>query len=171
MLRLLRRAEGWANGQSPEPVQSWHWRLKNELAALNGFNAQVQARLEAAPPPPPDAATISAVLLIFDELLTNVIKYAHPGEEPGHRQIDVHLDVQKGEVGIKIEDDGVPFDPSAARETASTADVPLEERAIGGWGLSLVRKLSDSMHYVREGERNYLTVHKRYPLTPPGAAQ
>ncbi len=153
---------------APEPAQDWHWRLTNELAALPGFNEQVQAHLSAARPPP-DAATCSAVMLILDEMLTNVVKYAHPGEEAGCRLFDVRLRIGEGDVLIEIEDDGVPFDPTVD-SSRSDADVPLEDRQIGGWGLSLVRRTADAMSYERAGDRNHVTLHKRFPASPPASA-
>ena len=171
---LLRVKRSWYHPlqpapPAPEPPQSWHWKLTNELAALPGFNEQVQAHLSAAVPPP-DAAARSAVLLIFDELLTNVIKYAHPGERPGRRLIDVRLALATGDVVIEIEDDGVPFDPTVDSARSDAKDVPLEDRQIGGWGLSLVRRTADAMSYERAGDRNHVTLHKRFPVSPPTSA-
>ncbi len=152
------------------PVQCWRWQLRNELAALTGFGEQVLTHLGNACPPKPDQATNSAVLLILDELLTNVIKYAHPLERPGHRLIVVQLRVGSGEVGIEIEDDGTPFDPTVELPASvDGAEIPLEERTVGGWGLSLVRRTADSMSYRRAHDRNHVTVHKRFPMVqaPP----
>ena len=36
-----------------------------------------------------------------------------------------------------------------------------EERAIGGLGIHLVRKLMDGLEYKRQGERNFLTIKKK----------
>ena len=144
MARWFGRVKGSLPPQPPpllpaaEPARIWRWKLTDELSALPDFNAQVQAHLDDARPQP-DAATRSAVMLILDEMLTNVIKYAHPDGAPGGRLIDVQLRIGDGDIGIEIEDDGVPFDPTAG-SGRSDADVPLEERQIGGWGLSLVRK-------------------------------
>lgn len=170
--RRLRRLTRWkgsnARAAPPKvaPVETWQWQLHNELAALAGFGEQVLAYLDAAHPPKPDGATNSAVLLILDELLTNVIKYAHPGEIAGRRFIIVLLVVGGGDIRIEIEDDGIPFDPTAdAPAPVDGVRIPLEERAVGGWGLSLVRRTADAMAYRRAHGRNYVTLHKRFPTT------
>ncbi len=152
-------------------TQSWRWQLRNEFAALTGLGEQVLARLGDVLPSPPDDATKSAVLLILDEMLTNVVKYAHPGESPGGRLIAVQLWIGGGAIGIEIEDDGVPFDPTMGPRTpVNGAEVPLEERAVGGWGLSLVRRTADFMVYRRAHDRNYVTLRKRLPTTRASAA-
>ena len=160
--RLMERPFGHA--AAAEPARNWHWPLRNELSALTGLNVQVQTLLTDAQPPRPDPATISAILLILDELLTNVIKYAHPGEAAGSRSFDLRIGLEADNVRIDIEDEGVPFDPTVdISRAAEEADLELEDRAIGGWGLSLVRKTASAMHYQRTGGRNQLTVYKRFP--------
>ena len=156
---------------SAAPVQTWRWQLRNELPALTGFGEQVLSRLGTVGPPGPDDATNSAVLLILDELLTNVIKYAHPGEVPGRRLIALQLAAGGGDIRLDIEDDGTPFDPTAPRaSTGAEAEIPLEEREVGGWGLSLVRRAADSMSYRRAHDRNHVTLHKRFPTIRAGSA-
>ncbi len=146
-----------------QPTQNWQWQLRNELTALPAFNVQVRTRFATGRPPLPDSGAVSAVLLILDELLTNVIKYAHPGEAPGRRLIPVEIGLEAGVIKIHIEDDGIPFDPCAhAPVDPAEADLPLEERTIGGWGLSLVRQTADSMHYRRLDGHNQLTLYKRF---------
>ena len=58
---------------------------------------------------------------------------------------------------LTIQDNGPAFDPSTAG-VPDTA-LPADERPVGGLGLHLVRTLSDSFDYSREGDRN------RYVIT------
>ncbi len=60
---------------------------------------------------------------------------------------------------MTIEDDGVAFDPLAI--APSSLDDDIDQRAMGGLGIHLVRELMDEMRYVRVGSRNRLTLIKR----------
>jgi anti-sigma regulatory factor (Ser/Thr protein kinase) len=62
-------------------------------------------------------------------------------------------------VSLEFRDQGEPFDPMA--QTPPDLDVPLEERPIGGLGLTLVRALADEARYAREGPVNVLRLVKR----------
>jgi serine/threonine-protein kinase RsbW len=137
----------------------WHFRLKNRLAALVPFNEELRACMDAggAGSNDGDAATIH---LLLDELLTNVIKYGHPGDD-GEHDIAVHLCLKEWGFVLAIEDDGIPFDPTRAPERSEEdLHLPLEEREVGGWGLSLVRRLVDEVEYRRDQSMNKLTLRK-----------
>ena len=60
---------------------------------------------------------------------------------------------------VAVEDDGEPFNPLEAAEADTSK--PLEERAIGGLGVHLVRKLTDALEYQRHEGRNLLVMKKR----------
>ena len=53
-------------------------------------------------------------------------------------------------------DDGVPYDPLAHADPDTTKD--LSERKIGGLGILMMKKLSNSVTYSREDNRNVLRV-------------
>ena len=55
-------------------------------------------------------------------------------------------------------DKGIPFDPTAAPEADTTLGV--EERAIGGLGIHLVRNIMDSISYENKNGMNILTMIK-----------
>jgi len=94
------------------------------------------------------------VHLILDELVINVIKYAFRDTQA--HTIDVRLSLHDRVLMMIIADDGREFDPT--RAPAPDLDLPIEERPIGGLGIHIVRTLSDSITYERNGGRNTLTV-------------
>ena len=98
--------------------------------------------------------------LALEEAVSNVMLYAYPGRNDG--KVFVEFAKAKDEQGEKliftISDSGIPFDPTAKPE----ADITLsaEDRAIGGLGIHLVRKLMDVIRYERQDEKNILTLVK-----------
>ena len=65
---------------------------------------------------------------------------------------------------VNITDDGIPFNAFSQEEPDTAAD--LEDRAIGGLGIHLVRKLMDEVHYQRGIGRNVVTLVKQLEGTP-----
>lgn len=98
--------------------------------------------------------------LAFDEVLSNIVKYAHA--DPAGHQIIAALRLGDGWMEGEVIDDGPAFDPLQAPEPDLTLDV--DERPVGGLGVFLVRKVMDSVDYRREGGRNH--VRFRRPLPP-----
>ena len=94
--------------------------------------------------------------LAVDELVTNTISYGYDDE--GEHRIDLSLRLEGGTLVVEITDDGRAFDPLQAPEPDLGAS--LEERAVGGLGIYLVRKLMDGVAYRREDDRNVVTLTK-----------
>ena len=103
------------------------------------------------------------VNLAVDELLTNTISYGY--DDDGEHRIDLSLRLEGGTLIVEIADDGREFDPLQAPEPDLGAS--LEERAVGGLGIYLVRKTMDGVAYRRQGGRNVVALTKR---TAPGEA-
>ena len=95
--------------------------------------------------------------LALGEILTNIISYGYT--DSGEHEITVRLSVGPGEMSVDVEDDGQPFNPLEAPEVDTTK--PLEDRAIGGLGVHLVRKLMDGLEYQRYEGKNLLVMRKR----------
>ncbi len=104
-----------------------------------------------------DARVVFALNLTLEEVLVNVIAHGLAGE--GGRTIAVSLSLEEGQVRAEVRDDAPPFDPLSAAEADTTA--PLEQRSVGGLGLHLVRRMTDSVEYRRDGDHNVLTLIKK----------
>lgn len=92
--------------------------------------------------------------LVGEEVLTNIVKYAETGAP-----VEVEIQASTDEIVLEFRDRGRAFDPLAAEEPDLEASV--EERALGGLGIYLVRELMDDVAYRREEGTNILRVVKR----------
>ena len=95
--------------------------------------------------------------LALDEIVSNIIRHGY-GASGDHR-IRVRIGLERGDLIMEVEDDAPEFNPLDAPEPDTRA--PLEERAIGGLGIFLTRKLMDNMSYRRSGDKNILTLSKK----------
>jgi len=98
-----------------------------------------------------------AFQLVTEEIATNIVKYAF--EEGVRSEILVEFASENGEVVLRFDDNGRPFDPSASRPSA--LENPPEERQAGGMGLQLVHQYASSLLCRREGDRNLLGARLR----------
>jgi len=94
------------------------------------------------------------ITVTLDEVVTNIVRYAFDDDRP--HEIVLHLTEDGGLVTAVVQDDGRAFDP----RTVPPADIqaPVELRPIGGLGVHLVRSMTRSLDYRREGLRNVLTM-------------
>ncbi len=95
--------------------------------------------------------------LALEEVLANVIAYAFPAG--GRHEIDVRIAHGDGRLHATVTDDGVAFNPLT--RPAPDLQAPIEQRQIGGLGIHLLRTLTDSADYCRDGDRNVLTFSMR----------
>lgn len=96
----------------------------------------------------------SQVRLVLEELVVNIMSYGATGSQMP--QLTLSL-VQHGMVlEMALADNGFAFDPLQAAAPDLSAD--LDHRAVGGLGIFLVRQLTDSVRYQREGDWNRLLV-------------
>jgi len=127
----------------------FHSTIANQLEELVGLARDVNAFLEANDAPMEAAYTVE---LLMEEVLTNIVKYTY--DDQRRHQISVTLKLSPELAAITIADDGHPFDPLSTADP--DIDKPIAERQIGGLGLFLVRKMSNSAAYRREGGKNIL---------------
>lgn len=97
--------------------------------------------------------------LVGEELAVNVFSYAYAGGE-GYFNLRICLYPEDRRVVMEFRDKGMPYNP-LTRETPDTT-VPISERPIGGLGVMLSIKMTDSQNYLRRSGYNILTVTKQY---------
>jgi anti-sigma regulatory factor (Ser/Thr protein kinase) len=95
--------------------------------------------------------------LALEEVLANVIAYAFPAG--GRHEIDVRIAYREGRLHATVTDHGVAFNPLT--RPVPDLQAPIEERPVGGLGIHLLRTLTDTADYRRDGERNVLTFSMR----------
>jgi serine/threonine-protein kinase RsbW len=98
-----------------------------------------------------DVRAVHHVALVVEEIITNVAEHGGNPDARASVAIEVRPDRVCGEIG----DTGAPFDPRTA--AAPDLDASLAERKIGGLGIHLVRELTASLDYRREGQQNWTT--------------
>ena len=110
----------------------------------------------------------AALLVVAEEMVTNVARYAWPADvPPGIFVISavIHRRHDGVDVELSTEDDGLPFDPTARPEPDTEAAI--EERSVGGLGIPLVMRMTERQHYCRVAGRNRFSVLWRCGA-PPG---
>jgi len=97
---------------------------------------------------------INEIELATEEALVNIFNYAYK-EREGEAEIICKLDNNKKFI-LEIVDSGVPFNVLSVKDPDITADI--SERQIGGLGVFLMKKLTESVQYRYEGDKNILTL-------------
>lgn len=133
-------------------------KLKNRISELERLGQKLQAFGEGIGL---SKKCLFQIHLAVDELFTNIVKYGFADNNLHY--IAVTLSHRDGKISIRVEDNGIPFDP-AAKQTSELKD-PLEHCKIGGLGLHLVKKIMDDIVYERRGGKNVITLIKYIPHT------
>lgn len=136
--------------------------FENNLSELDGLCRQVEAFAKKQDLSPKD---IHEIHLCLEEHFTNIIAHGYTDDEM--HWIEVTLSVEDENFVIRIEDDGIPFNPNEA--PAPDLECPLEEREIGGLGVYLTRHFMDNLVYQRCGGKNVLIMIKRIDRQAKGS--
>ena len=88
------------------------------------------------------------VQLAVDEACTNIISHGYANLDPGSIILD--LEIAPNQLTVTLTDFGHSFEPSSA---------PIEERALGGFGLFFIQESVDKMDYqvTEDGNKMILT--------------
>ena len=103
--------------------------------------------------------TVYACQLAVGEACENVINHGY--KEEGNGQIILTAKTSPGSLILELCDTAPPFNPAVSPENS---DWEREDPPIGGLGLLIIHRVMDKVNYRREGDRNYLELHKIMPV-------
>lgn len=136
--------------------------MSAKLSLTMGFEAADLPRIQSAIGEfsreqdwPPDIEF--QVDLVLEELVLNVVNH---GSRGGEGEINIELVSDPEAVVIQLIDDGRPFDPLTDAPEPDT-ESGIEDRAVGGLGIHLVRTMMDDVTYRREENKNHMRLVKR----------
>lgn len=112
--------------------------------AVIGFTNMIKSRLGVVP------KIGNRVSIAIDEIYANILNHSKA------TFASISHSIKDGKLYLRFEDNGIPYNPLDAPEPDITLSA--DERRIGGLGILLVRKMTESMEYSREGDRNILTL-------------
>ena len=90
------------------------------------------------------------VSIAVDEIYSNIINYS------GAELATISYEIKDGRLYITFTDDGIPYNPLESEEPDITLSA--EERKIGGLGIFMVKKMTESMEYTYEDDKNILSL-------------
>jgi len=124
--------------------------LTNQLAELDRLAPWLQHRsdLELS------GDTSLAIQVCLEEAIANIIMYGAVEDE--RVEISVGLEPAADMLVVQIEDTGREFDPTQA--PSLTVAPSLTDAKPGKVGIHLMRSFSDGMTYLRDSDRNHLTL-------------
>lgn len=102
------------------------------------------------------ATLLFGLTLALEECASNIVNHALKRDPD--QTFRVTFEHTGREMIIELRDSGVEFDPTLAATSDGIAD---DDEPPGGWGIFLVRKYTDEMHYVRQSGENVLRLVKR----------
>lgn len=102
------------------------------------------------------------ILIVIEELFTNLSRYGYPNQSEPTGVAEVVLELEDNQLTIEFGDDGQEFDPLAS--AAPDLDQSADARPVGGLGLEIVRELADEVNYSRRDGRNIIRLSRRVSL-------
>ena len=104
-----------------------------------------------------NAEEIDDVSLVVAEALNNVIEHAYSYAEDG--RIELFLNHQSDLLTVKVVDQGAAFDgPPEKKEMGDHGAMDIMDLPEGGFGWFMIQSLCKEISFVRENNRNNLTL-------------
>lgn len=110
--------------------------------AVDEFSRQLTAKLDVLP------RISSKVSIAIDEIASNIIKYS------GAKTAEILFFIEKGKLILTFTDDGIPYDP--LENEGPDITLSADERQIGGLGIYMVKKMTESLEHRYEDGKNIL---------------
>jgi serine/threonine-protein kinase RsbW len=105
-----------------------------------------------------DEQAVYQIQVAVDEACANIVDHAYAGMESGDMEVSCSLN--DGTFVIRVRDWGTSFNPDAIEDPDREA--PLEERALGGLGLFLIRQFMEGVQFTFDPKLgNELVMTKR----------
>ena len=95
--------------------------------------------------------------IALEEMFVNIAHYAYP---EGTGDAEIAAAVSLDGIEITLSDSGIPYDPLAKPDPDVTLSA--HERAIGGLGIYMTKKLMDKLSYRYSDGKNILTIKKSF---------
>jgi anti-sigma regulatory factor (Ser/Thr protein kinase) len=102
-----------------------------------------------------------SLALALEECASNVVNHAL--RRDARQTFRVTVEHTGSELFMTLRDRGPEFDPT--KNTVAGPEPGDDDRPPGGWGIQLVRRHTDEIHYARQDDENVLRLVKR--LAPP----
>ena len=135
--------------------QSYSYEIRNQPTALQGLQQELDLTLF---PDLKHSALRGTILLVIDELVSNLLKYGFSAAPDQRSYLKVVFDDDWLEIELK--DNGHRFNPLLLPEP-NLAGQELSDRPVGGLGLYLVLKMMDETRYEWIQPWNCLRLRKR----------
>jgi serine/threonine-protein kinase RsbW len=133
------------------PVTTQSLTVAAELSCLPEVTEFVRkGALEARLP----NTRIGELNLLIEEAMVNVCRHAYPDGQQGAMTVTYWVH-GPGELSVDVADQGIEFNPLDA--PAPNLKLDLVQRPIGGLGVFLLKKFSNSLTYRRQESWNHLT--------------
>ena len=110
--------------------------------AVGAFADLLSAKLEIVP------KIANKINIVFDESYANIVNYSKA------TLVTIFYSIENGKLRISFTDNGIPYNPLEASEPDTTLSA--EEREIGGLGIFMVKKMTESMEYEYTDGKNIL---------------
>ena len=112
--------------------------------AVGAFADALSSKLEIVP------KIAKKINIVFDEIYANIVNYSKA------TLATVSYRIEKGKLYISFIDNGIPYNPLEEAEPDITLSA--EDREIGGLGIFMVKKMTESMEYEYKDDKNVLTL-------------
>ena len=99
---------------------------------------------------------IRQVLVIIEELFSNIVRYAF--EDSLEHHIDIRIQNKGDHLEIETIDDGKGFNPLEYQMTPSSDPVKFSS---GGMGLTLIKAFASTISYRRIAGKNHIFIAKK----------
>ena len=111
---------------------------------IAAFSDSLSEKLEIVP------KIANKINIVFDEIYANILDYSKA------TLATISYSIENGKLHISFTDNGIKYNPLEATEPDTTLSA--EEREIGGLGIFMVRKMTESMEYEYKDGKNILTL-------------